>query len=379
MTIMDLGFLGTAVERAGPWASVWIDATYDTPDAEHRRELTARGSRERLGSLGADQRTREAVYETLAAPPRAGVSGRKAGRYVLATHGDIVADLALAGPPARSGETWSALPRLTPLLDGLADDLPCLVAHVDRTGADLELRDGRSHPLGTVDGAATPVHRTGRGTWDERHHDLAAENAWEQNAREIARHIEDAWQDSGAQLLLLAGGARERHTVRENLPAAIAERTAETDHGGRAPGSGTGLLERDLAAARASYERESTDRDVERYQAGGTPSASDLETLVEAAREHRIDTLLIHPRGGALAHEVWVGTGPDQLAVRSNELKSLGASDPQSARADDALLRSAAANGARVVTVPDPGQAPPGGLGALLRWSEEPTPAGSLS
>lgn len=372
---MDLAFLGAAIERPGPWATVWADASHGAQDAAHRRELTARGARERLSTLGADRRTREAVYDALTAPPPVGTSARRSGRYVLAADGAVVCDVTLAGPPARSGEAWSALPRLTPLLDGLADDSPCLVAHVDRTGADLELRAGRPRPLGSVDGGATPIHRTGRDVWGERHHDLAVENAWEHNAREVAHYIEDAWTDSGAELLLLAGGARERHTVRDHLPPAIAERAAETEHGGRAAGSATALLDRDVAAARAAYERERTERDVERYHAEGTPSASDLPTLLEAAREHRIDTLLVNPHGGGLSHEVWVGAKPDQLASRSAELTALGAPRPESARADDALLRSAAATGARVVTVPDPAQAPPGGLGALLRWAEEPPAA----
>jgi hypothetical protein len=88
-----------------------------------------------------------------------------------------------------------------------------------------------------------------------------------------------------------------------------------------------------------------------------------------------------------------VGPETDQLAVRRSEVHYLGESEPWSARADDALLRSAAMTGAEVLCVrpaeegaPTPaGRAdegsggaglPVGGLGALLRWPYGGAPEG---
>jgi hypothetical protein len=70
---------------------------------------------------------------------------------------------------------------------------------------------------------------------------------------------------------------------------------------------------------------------------------------------------------------VWIGEDPDQLAVRRTELSALGEQHSWSARADDALLRSAVATGAPAISVtpalPDASaDTPSGGLGALLRW-----------
>jgi hypothetical protein len=58
--------------------------------------------------------------------------------------------------------------------------------------------------------------------------------------------------------------------------------------------------------------------------------------------------------------------GPDQLATHRTDAQTLGASDPASVRADDALLRSAAVTAADVLIVPpsdeeDP-DIPAGGL-----------------
>jgi hypothetical protein len=97
-----------------------------------------------------------------------------------------------------------------------------------------------------------------------------------------------------------------------------------------------------------------------------------VPALVEAAREQRIAVLLVRPGGADLGREVWVGDEPDQLALRRTESAFLGEPRPAAARADDALLRAAAATSAEVVPLPGPaGEAPAGGLGALLRWPYE--------
>lgn len=100
--------------------------------------------------------------------------------------------------------------------------------------------------------------------------------------------------------------------------------------------------------------------------------------LAEAAREHRIDTLLIRPDGADLAREAWVGGEPDQVAVRRSDAQTLGENEPVPVRADDALLRAAAVTAADVLIVPPsdgdgPEDLQTGGRGALLRWTYEPT------
>ncbi|WP_435865261.1 hypothetical protein [Streptomyces malaysiensis] len=118
----------------------------------------------------------------------------------------------------------------------------------------------------------------------------------------------------------------------------------------------------------------------ERFRAGRMPSGGRVEAaegvpaLVDAAREHRIGSLLIRPDGPDLHREVWVGTEPDQPAVRRTAVQYPGGSRPSPARADDALIRSAAVTGAEVPTVSpsadggtNGGDIPVGGLGALPR------------
>ncbi|MFC4496215.1 Vms1/Ankzf1 family peptidyl-tRNA hydrolase [Streptomyces ovatisporus] len=397
---MELGFLGPLFERKGPWASVYFDTTTASEDAAARRELTARSAVDRLKEQGADKKTCRAVSERLTSLP----VGRAPGHAVFAADGEVVLDTELTVPPPEGGRppvSWQALPRIGPLVE-LADSEPsCLVAYIDRKGAEFELRGSvGSHSAGRVTGAEWPVHRTPSGDWSERHFQTAVENTWEQNAAEIADELRNRWERCGAQVLVLAGESRERHAVRDRLPSDLRERTFQAEHGVRADSgpegpasntaSGRRLLDKEIAHARTAFAQRRAAAVLERFQAGRAPgeqgrvaAAEGVPALVEAAREHRIAVLLVRPDGPDLHREVWVGDHPDQVAARRTEPQYLGETEPSSARADDALLRSAATTGAEVLRVrpedvPEgvPEGLPDGGLGALLRWAYEGGPEG---
>ncbi|WP_326595215.1 baeRF2 domain-containing protein [Streptomyces sp. NBC_01803] len=373
---MNLAFLDPLLHKPGPWASVYFDTSDATEDAAAVRELQARGARDRLADLGADEATCRAVYDTLG-----GLAPDDAGRAVFATDGETVLDVPLAAPPPSPPLTsWAVLPRLGPLLDYGERDPTCLVAFVDRRGADLQLRGthGRPRPADEVRGRQWPMHRTGRADWSERHFQLAVQNTWDENAARIAERLAADAERAHAEMLVLAGDRRERRAVRERLPESLREVTVESDHGGRAAGSSPRLLDADIAQAREDLAREHTTEALERFEAGRMPAhgrvdaAEGVPALVDAAREHRIDTLLVRLDGPDLHQDVWVGHEPDQLAVRRTDSRYLGEPAPAAARADDALLRSAAATGADVVALRGAGAGtgamPVGGLGALLRW-----------
>ncbi|WP_052867283.1 baeRF2 domain-containing protein [Streptomyces niger] len=373
---MRLSLLQPIVERPGPWASVYADVSHDTEDAAKQQELSARDAADRLSALGADDATCRAVHDCLTSLRRPGQSLAHSGRAIFATGGEVVLDTPLAGPPVTRDVTWSPVPRLAPLLDALGENPVCLVVYVDRTGADFELRsDTARSDAGQVSGDDYPVHRTATGDWSERHFQLKVENTWEQNAGEIADAVAQAFEHSGAELILLAGDARERRSVHDRLPEQLRAVAYESEHGGRARGADSTRLERDIAQVRAGLELDHTSDIIQRFQAGSGRSngesdvAAGVPNLIEAAREHRIDTLLISPDGGDAGREVWVGPGPDQLAVRGSEMQYLGEVHPAPARADDALLRAAVAGGAQAVMLHHTDEEPPGGLGALLRWS----------
>jgi len=398
---MELGFLSPLFDRPGPWASVYFDTSRASEDALTRHELNARGAADQLRGQGADEKTCEAVHDALVSLPR---EHQPPGRALFATGGEVVLDPVLTVPPPAGGPLvrWQPLPYLEPLIE-LADcDPPCLVAYIDRTGADFELRGPTgAREAGQVTGIGYPVHRTASGDWSERHFQFAVENNWEQNAEAVAKDLAGRIEDTGAELLVLAGDTRERRSVHDRLPPDVRERTVEAEHGVRADSRADGgaarntavgrrLLDEEVIAAREAYARRRAARAMESFQAGRVPTedgrldaVEGVPGLVEAAREHRIGSLLVRPEAPDPHREVWVGDDPDQIAVRRTETRYLGESEPFPASAEDALLRSAATTGADVLTVrPETvpegvsGDLPVGGLGALLRWPHLGAPEG---
>ncbi|MEU5210017.1 hypothetical protein [Streptomyces sp. NPDC020742] len=380
---MQLSLLRPVIDRPGPWATVYADISHGTEDTDTQQELTASAISAQLFAQGADEATCGAVHEALVAR-RAGEPMVHSGHVLFAAHGVVVLDAVLPGPPATPFAAWGPVPRVTPLLAALGDDPVCLVVRLDREGADLSVIGERgTEGAGRDGGAERPLGRTGPALWSERHVRMPAEHSWEHNAGEIADEVRDAYETCGAEAVLLIGDARDRQLVHEKLPGPLRAVTYESTHGGRAPGAERDLVERDIAQVRAVQERDHVREVADRFRTGdgtggtGTGSAAaaaGIPALVEAARAHRIDTLLVSPRGTDAARQVWVGEGVDQLAVRGADLTVLGEEHPATARADDALVRSAAASGARIVVVRDPEQAPAGGLGAILRLSEEAPP-----
>lgn len=399
---MQLSFLGPLFDRAGPWATVYLDPGQNDEAGAKRRELSVREIGRTLEEQGADAATVRAVADVLSDTAAAEYP---AGRVVFAGGGEVVVSHRLSRPPQGQLAYWAPLPRLAPLLELAGQDPACLVAYIDRTGADFELRGAAgARDAGGVEGQQWPVHRTASSDWSERRFQLKVENAWEQNAVEIAEALAKAYEESGADLIVLVGDPRERPSVHAKLPDAVREVTVETEHGGRAAGSASPPLEEAIAQARRRFAGRRVEEDLDRFRAGrvGTDRPTDavegVPAVVEAAREHRIGTLLLRPDGPDLGREVWVGSGPDQIAVRRGDAQTLGVGDPVPVRADDALLRSAAVTGADVRVVPLPGASrsdlrepgtadateaadvpdadapgtadvPAGGLGALLRWT----------
>ncbi|MEV0225567.1 Vms1/Ankzf1 family peptidyl-tRNA hydrolase [Streptomyces sp. NPDC050704] len=369
---MDLAFLHPLYERPGPWASVYVGTSRPTEATAHERSLTAQAAARELAEQGADEATCRAVR---AAVDELRNSAEPHGRALFATGGEVVLDPPLATSPPAVTAQWSALPHTAPLLDLAGEDPVCIVAYIDRRGADFELRGALgSEDAGSVTGRQWPLHRTSTVDWSERHFQLRVENTWEHNAAEIADALAVCQEETRADLLILVGDDRERRAVHDRLPQRLHDRVVEAPHG---PGSR--LLDEDVERTRAEHVHHRAAEELERFLAARAPdgegraaAVEGVPALVEAAREHRIDELLIHPDGPDTHRGVWIGEDPDQLAVRRTELKTLGEQHSWSVRADDALLRSAVATGAPAISVapatPDD-EVPVGGLGALLRWS----------
>lgn len=381
---MELAFLKPLFARPGPWASVYIETTRATEDAAKIQQLRDRAIAGQLIDAGADGYTTRAVMERLAHEPAAGAPP---GRALFAAGAEVVLDVPLALPPPAGEATWSLLPHVSPLA-GLRGDAPtCLVAYIDRMGADLELRDGRGR---TTVGEARGTEWQGRGHRGvptdryEWHYRNKVENGWNETADTIVAEIVRQWPTSGAELLVLAGDARERRAVHNRLPERVRDSAVEAESGGRSPGSATAALDREIERVCETYARDRLHRTLERFHRGrGKPgehreasvdtgpgeAAEGVPAVVDAARNHQMATLLITPQAADAGRQVWIGPGVDEVAVQRGEARAMGVPRPEQARADDAVLRAAAAADCDVLVVPEGMRGPAGGLGAVLRWS----------
>ncbi|MEU6811431.1 Vms1/Ankzf1 family peptidyl-tRNA hydrolase [Streptomyces sp. NPDC046831] len=370
---MDLAFLLPLYERTGSWASVYVDTSRHADDTPRELRPTAREVVRELSEQGADEATCGAVesaIEDLRSSPDVH------GRALFARGGRIVLDPRLARrPPGGGTAVWAPLPRAAPLLDLAGEDPVAIVAYVDRKGADFELRNARGRQrAGAVAARQYRVHRAGGADWSEWQFQLKVENTWEHNAAEIADALSVSQEESRADLLVLVGNERELREVRERLPRRLHDRVVQAS-----PGSGTRLPDDDVDSLRAGHVQRRAEAALDRFRSarapdaeGRTEAAEGLPGLAEAAREHRIEALLLCPDGPDPHRQVWIGEDPDQLAVRRTELTILGEQRSWAVRADDALVRGAAATGASAMSLAPLSAAaaeedlPAGGLGAVL-------------
>lgn len=367
---MDLAFLHPLYEHPGPWASVYVDTSRHTA-TPHERRLTARALARDLAAQGADEATCRAVLTAVEELAR---SPEPHGRALFVRAGEVVLDPPLVAAPGGSSAHWAALPHTAPLLDLANADPVCVVAYIDRKGAEFELRGALgSEEAGRVTGRGRSPHPTAADEPSVRHFQLRMENTWEHNAAEIADALAVCQEETGAELVILVGEQRERTSVHERLPSRLQDRVTEAPHG-----PGHRLLDEDVERIRTEHVRGRAAEELRRFldaraadEHGRTRAAEGVPAVIEAACEHRIDELLIKPDGPETRREVWIGEDPDRLAVRRGDLTALGVRHPGQARADDALLRAVVETGAAAVSVPATaeGEGPAGGVGALLRWT----------
>ncbi|OMI36009.1 Vms1/Ankzf1 family peptidyl-tRNA hydrolase, partial [Streptomyces sparsogenes] len=264
---MDVGFLKPLFDRPGPWACVYLDTSRATEDAPRRRRLRERFVSDQLARQGADAATRDALVERLAREP----TGRpSAGRALFAADGEVVLDLPLAASPPDVVTSWSMLPRVAPLASLRGECPPCLVARVDRSGADLELLDDAGpRPAGRARGGPPQGrgHRSVPADRHEWHYRNRVENTWDQTADLVAGELARRWPESDARLLVLAGEPRERRAVHERLPEPLRARAVEAQHGSRASSSARALLEAEIERAREEYARSHLEEVLDLFRA----------------------------------------------------------------------------------------------------------------
>jgi hypothetical protein len=185
---VDLSFLRELTSTPGPYATVYLDASHDSEDAERALELRWQGHRQELAEQGADDATLAALDEAVrGGEPAVG----RAGRALLAAGGHVLLDRLLSEPPARPFARWEPLPGLLPVLLDQPEPVPAVVARVDKNGGEILLAgDGEPEPVEQVKGDQYPLHKTRGGGWKHLKMQHTVENTWRSNVAEVADRVD---------------------------------------------------------------------------------------------------------------------------------------------------------------------------------------------
>jgi hypothetical protein len=378
---MELSFLRGLYDTPGPWASVYLDATHNTEDAQATLKIRWKDLRESLHDQGIDKPTLHALEteliddRTLRALDTTGVEvtphpGRH-GLAMFAAQGEVRHAEMLSVPPPSDSAQFEPLPHLTPLLKDRGDDIAWLRVIVNRVGADVE---DPAHEIIKAEGTRSyPIRKTSRGSRSQDRWQRIAENTWQHNAKEVARQVDKLAASTGAEMIIVAGDVRAAQLLVDQLPEHWRDKVIQAEAGSRARGADLSSVDEVARQAIAEYVARRKSSVIDRFRQGGGESAVlGSRAAVAAFDRHQVDTLLMDPDDIAKT-ELWVGTDPSQLAIDEEELQQQPGGSTQRVHAEDALIRAAAYTDAELVLVSADDVRLDDGVGAVLRYVDRST------
>jgi hypothetical protein len=386
---MDLQFLRDLTAVPGPYATVYLDDSHDTEDADRLHELRWAEARRQLEGAGADATTLEALDAAAATAPRV---GGRAGRVLVAAGtgppGERVRlDRTLPEPPATPSATWAPVPDLLPMLVEQPEHVPAVAVRVDETGGEV-FRSQPGHAPAEVEQVRGDelVHKVRGGGWSHLAMQERVEESWRRNAADLAERVDKLVAATGARVVVVTGDARSRSRLIDALGSRAAELAVQVERSG----GPVDVDELTAAVDEAARDVVVADRRalVDRYEkatgrADGL-AVEGVDGVLAALRSGAVDTVLLDTvllDGGVRRDRtVCVADEPTHVATTPDQLRALGSEPTGEAAVDAALTRAAAASGAALVPFPpDDDGRPTGpsmadGVAALLRY---PVPSGA--
>jgi hypothetical protein len=369
-----LTFLRPLYADAGSFASVYLETSRASEDAKKAIQLRWRDLREELSRYGADAATLDALGDVVTDPAMSAPGAAAFGRS-----GSVPFTAKLSTRPLREIARWAPLPHLMPLLVQSPPRAPHLLVSANRAGGEvLAVRTSDDVLKETVEGTGWPVHKTKVGGWSQLEHQRSAEEAWEENAKELAAAVVNAASHTKPELVVVAGDVRARGMLIDKLPTdlktktVVVERELDVDSDALAEAADGALL----AAAEQDCRRR---LESFRSQLGTGRAAEGLAETVAALRDGQVAELFLggdylagDPRSPALTWSsapAWIGPGLADIALSEADLRERGVTDLGLDRADAAIVRAAAGTDAELFLVPADEPAPRDDIGALLRYA----------
>jgi Bacterial archaeo-eukaryotic release factor family 2 len=375
---MDVTFLASVTDHAGPCATVCADVTHTTENADTELDLRVRALADRLAEQGAPEGVVEAVRGRLLEGNEGGEAGTYRGRAVVAgPDGTVLFDAPLADAPRTETAEWAPLPDLVTVLRALPGRIPRIVVVADRVGADITVATAPGLPSleKTIEGETHLIRKVQVGGWAHHRYQHNAENVWIHNVQQVIDEIDTLVEQSGARFVLVAGDVRARQIFTDRATPKIQAVLVETDEGGRAEGADRSGIERRVEELVAENEAAEFARVLEQVEAASAHGLALTGTapVVEALRKAQVETLVLADEPAD--EQLYIGTGPLEIGVSQEDMAALGVTDAAQVPAERALLRAAVGSNAGVVVVPR--SAMPGGVpvAAVLRYTDDSTPS----
>lgn len=369
-------------QHPGPFATVYLDATRSDEHGAAEVHLRWRDFRRELLEAGAAGRALDAIEPAVGA--HRDVAGPHGQVLVASADGVLRLDAVLPAPPRQPLARWGPLPHLVPYLAQRAPAIAYVLVVADRSGADLYAvpadaeAEGRTGEHEVVQGEVSyPLHKSPGSDWSAAHFQRRVENAWAENAHDVAAEAAAAASRVGATLVVLAGEQRARALIATALaqrlpPEAEVEQVA---HGGRAAGASQQALTEGVrdAVLRSTWRRRRALLERLTEQLGRSERAvAGLNAVIAALQRAQAETVVLadDPSSDLTA---WIGPEPTQIARAEEELTELGVEHPMQDRLDAALLRALAASGGDLYITPGPHEFVADGIAAILRYSDDAT------
>lgn len=335
--------------------TVYLPSPSAVADAEQRLDIRKRNVLAELGDLDVDEQIVDRLTTELDGLDHAdGV----AHAFVLGADGVLLSH-EMDRPLAEAVVHVGPCPLLLPLVAATQVDASHLAVLIDRTGADVLLRDGVGDALESfeVEGPDVRVHRSQPGGWSQKRFQQTAENAWENNARTVVEEVVDEHRD--VDLLVCGGDVRAVGFFVEHLPEHIEVHQVD---GSRQADHDAFLDEVDVALRT-------------RAAAGIVQLIDDWQSAAGSGSGSTGLDVLDHLTQGRVEHLLVVNDARDSDRVTSVFDFDQPAHVPDGgdsgthkvAPVTDAAVALAVATGAAVTVVPDHG-AIDSGLAAILRF-----------
>ena len=367
---MQLRDLSDVLAAPGPFVTVHVGAESAVEQAADRYDLAWKAVLQRLEQDGVPAPVRDAIAGAQ------GAHDEGEARLVVASVPE--ARVVLAEPvstrPATDVVEVAPLPDLLALVSDVTAQVPHVVVHTDRTGADVEAfvdTTSLAQEL-TVKGRTLHLKKVQGGGWAHHRYQHRTENQWRENAKDIRETVVQLAEQVGAELIIGVGDERELTFVREGLGQPWDARWVEVPGGRGADGSEALVAQRvrDAISLHTAAESLQLLADYAQERGQAKRACDGLVDVVEALRKAQVQTLILTT--DADTHStLWFGEDPAQLGTSRAEVEALGATSPQEGPLLTVLLRAALATGADVQLVPHQSeQSPQSGLGALLRYAD---------